>query len=287
MNKLLVICFLVTTPAIFAQKKDSTSSYVPAFIVKIAHTGIGAVPLRFSNDEWNKMTPGFTVPDSLKNDFSFGRVMNNNLSALFTFSLINNKEKQAGKKFRTTTTFHLGIGPQLDAQKTWSNTQIQVVDTLTSSVTGTTYLVNETRTRSVGRRYQSNSLMLGIDQHFATNPNRKFQFETGLDALYFMSMNSAVYTSVSESVYYDNPFNAVPAPIEDMYQYEKHKGTFVSGLILRVPLDMSFYLSRKSEVCKRMRIGFELNPGLAMQFGKVAIRPAFNISGGVNFRFQI
>ena len=76
-----------------------------------------------------------------------------------------------------------------------------------------------------------------------------------------------------------------PSPVTEENKAETFSGNFTAGLIMRVPLEMSFKLSKKGPVASRMRIGAELNPGLAMLFTNGKTNNDFNLSGGMNFRF--
>ncbi|MNU81489.1 hypothetical protein D3C71_711490 [compost metagenome] len=289
--------FVLLSGFSFAQQKDSTRQKPPAFIIKFTHGMNNSSEFGFTHSEWGKMTPDFQVPDSLSPG-GLGYFPNNieNVSSfssdsyyMLSFSLINNKEKQAGKKYRTTTTFHLGYGPQLKASKRWIHEDRQIIDTLTSSQTGTSYYVTGNRRQDLIKTYRAQSIVFGVGQHFSTNPDRIFQFETGVDLLCFMSIVSEVKLAYVDTYAVEN------APANYGYQYpvlndpihKNYGGKFTAGMIMRVPLDFSFKLSRKNPVMSRMRIGAELNPGMAMHFSRTLITSNFNVSGGINFRFQI
>jgi hypothetical protein len=283
----------------FSQQKDSVKTKTPAFIIKLTHGFTNSSNFNFTNSEWKRMTPGFDVPDSLKSNtnvyqynylHSFSTVSSSPYY-MFSFALINNKEKQVGKKYRTTTTFNLGYGPELRAQKVWNNENSQVIDTLISTQTGNSYYVNGTRTQTISKNYRSKSIAFGVGQHISTNPNRLFMFETGLDVLCLLSIVSeikAIYTDdyTINGIPSDSGYG-YPSPITSTSHIEEFGGQLIAGMIVRIPLDMSLALSKKNPVMKRMRIGGELNPGLGMQFTKGRTTNNFSISGGMNFRFQL
>ena len=280
----------------FSQQKDSLKTKTPRFVVKMTHGMTNRNQFDFTNSEWEKMTPGFSIPDSLKANPSnhYGQNIHsftNDSYYMFSFGLINGKNHQAGKKYRTTTTFHLGYGPQMVSSKFWNHEVKHVIDTLISSQTGDAYYVTGVRRQDASKEYKSQSIVFGVGQHFATNPERIFQFETGVDLLCAISVMSEVRASFSDwytfeglpesNNYpsYQQPSNITPS------DFRKYAGKTVAGLIMRVPLEMSFKLSRKNPVISRMRIGAELNPGLAMQFTKGQTSNNFSMSGGMNFRF--
>lgn len=284
--------FVLLSGVGFAQQRDSVKQKDPGFIIKFTHGMNNRSEFDFTTAQWEKMTPGFQIPDSLKpispkdyhgNIHSF----TNDSYYMLSFSLINNRHKQADKKYRTTTTFHLGYGPHLSSTKRWASEERQIIDTLHSSQTGMDYYVTGVRRKDVVKMYRAQSILVGVGQHFATNPNRIFQFETGVDFLCYMSIVSQVDVSYSDFYTVEN------APDQYLYQQpvtdnpirESYSSKFLAGMLVRVPLDFSFKLSKKSPIASRMRIGMELNPGMATQFTESLITTNFNLSGGMNFRF--
>lgn len=260
---------------------------------------IGDNKFDFTKAEWDRLTPGFQFGDSMlmnpntypPSDGEGTYTSSSSAYFMFSFALINNPEKQAGKRYRTTTTFHLGYGPSLRAERSWVNENRKVIDTLTSSQTGNQYFVTENRRKDLSKTYDAQSIIFGIGQHFSTNPNRVFQFETGIDLLGYVSIMSNVHVSYTDAYYIEGvppgSFNpGYPEPVSQVEERREYKGKTLAGLIMRMPLDFSFKLSKKSPVASRMRLGAELNPGFATQFSEGLITTNFNMSGGVNFRFQ-
>ncbi|AEA45862.1 hypothetical protein [Fluviicola taffensis] len=299
MKSPITLFFVLIIGSTFSQQKDSVKTKTLSYIVKMTHGMTNLNRFDFTNSEWDRLTPGFEIPDSLKADIGNGYYSNDFRSFsstsyyMFSFSFINGKNKQAGRKFQTTTAIHLGYGPGNNATKYWGHESEQIIDTLTSNQTAASYYVTGNRTQTIVKTYQSSTLAFGIGQHFATNPSRLFQFETGVDLLCLLSINSDVKASYIDDYRIDgipdsndSIANAYyPTPVLNDSRSEKFKGTFVPGFILRIPLEMSFKLSKKNEILSRMRIGGELNPGLGMQFTKGKTSNSFSISGGMNFRF--
>jgi hypothetical protein len=279
-----------------SQQTDSSNTKNPRFIVKMTHGMANSVEFDFTRSQWDKMTPGFDIPDSLTTGFN-GIDFNDNVYTtssnqyyLFSFSLINGAAKQPGRKFLATTTFHLGYGPELQAEKRWYHENRQIIDTLTSNQNGQEYYVYGNRNQTIAKRYTSRSIVFGIGQHIATNPARLFQFETGFDLLCMMSIVSETRASyldtyLVEGLPDESQGYNYPQPVLNEARAETFSNKFISGVIMRVPLEMSFKLSRRSPVASRMRIGAELNPGLATVFTGGLITTNFNLTGGMNFRF--
>ena len=300
MKTCIALLAVLTTGIGFSQQKDSlTKVRTPRFVVKMTHGMTNQVDFDFTNAQWEKMTPGYQIPDSLKPS-EMGMIYGNDLHTyssnsyyMFSFSFINGKNKQAGKKFLSTTSIHLGYGPEFAARKNWYHENIQVIDTLTSNQTGQEFYVTGNRSQTISKTYRSQTVAFGVGQHIATNPARIFQFETGVDVLCLLSVASKVRASYVDTYTIDGLPQSFqggyPIPVTSPSTYESSQETFANkftmGVIMRVPLEMSFKLSRKSPVASRMRIGAELNPGLATVFTGGLITSKFNVSGGMNFRF--
>ena len=287
---------LLITGIGFSQQKDSLNTKNPRFIVKMTHGMANSVDFDFTRSQWDKMTPGFDIPDSLTTSFN-GVDINDNTGStsasqyyMFSFSLINGAAKQPGRKFLATTTFQLGYGPELMAEKRWYHENRQMIDTLTSSQNGMEYYVYGNRNQTIVKRYTSKTVVFGVGQHIATNPARLFQFETGFDLLCMMSVLSETRASyldtyLIEGLPDESQGYAYQQPLLNESRAETFSSNFIMGILMRVPLEMSFKLSRKSPVASRMRIGAELNPGLATVFTGGLITTNFNMTGGMNFRF--
>lgn len=296
MKTCIALLSVLITGIGFSQQTDSSNTKNPRFIVKMTHGMANSVDFDFTRSQWDKMTPGFDIPDSLTTGFN-GFDINDNIQTtsgnqyyLFSFSLINGAAKQPGRKFLATTTFHLGYGPELRAEKRWYHENRQIIDTLTSNQSGQEYYVYGNRNQTIAKRYTSRSIVFGIGEHIATNPNRLFQFETGFDLLCMMSIVSETRASyldtyLVEGLPDESQGYNYPQPVLNEARAETFSNKFISGVIMRVPLEMSFKLSRKSPVASRMRIGAELNPGLATVFTGGLITTNFNMTGGMNFRF--
>jgi hypothetical protein len=278
----------------FAQKKDSIQSKrFPAYIIKTSLGIHGNSPITFTDVEWERRTPGVSVPDSFQinpngeDNFSTSPYK---LYWMQSISIIQNKEKQAGRKYRFTTLFHLGIGPEIRADKYWFHENREVIDTLISLQTGDPYYVVGNRRQDIQKSYRSKSTLLGFGEHFATNPENIFQFETGLDV--FLMFNSNVTESYVKDSYVvegitPGSYNSLsPQPVLNAPQSISHKGKALYGLFLRLPLELSVPLSYKNPVLKRMRLGVELNVGLAMYFTRGKTNFSATGNSGVNFRYE-
>lgn len=300
MKTCIALLSVLITGIGFSQRADSLKIKNTRFIVKMTHGMTGRVNFDYTNAQWEKMTPGFEIPDSLKpmtgnhTDFDDNiRSISSGSYYMFSFAFINNKKtNQADRKFLATTNIHLGYGPEITAREDWYHENVQVIDTLTSSQTGQQFYVSGNRYQNIAKTYRSQTIVFGAGEHIATNPNRLFQFETGLDVLFLLSLSSKVKASYIDSYVVEglpqDPYGGYPAypyPATGNPRTETFSNKMTTGFIMRVPLEMSFALSRKSPVASRMRLGVELNPGLTTVFTSGLITSNFNVSGGMNFRF--
>lgn len=290
MKTFIACLFLLITGLSFTQQKDSIRSKVPAFVVKGTLGASGSNKLAFTDAEWERRTPGFQIPDSFQvnpngNDYFSSEP--DNTYWMLSFSFITNKESV--KKYRWMTTVHVGLGPETSTNKYWFHENRKVLDTLTSNQSGDSYYVVGNRRQDIQKSYRSKSTLIGIGEHFATSPENVFQFETGLDVLFLI--NSTVTQSaltesyLIEGIVQGNYVTLNPPVINDP-QITNYDGKSVKGMIIRVPLELSVPLSVKNQVLKRMRIGVELNIGLALQFTRGKTSSNLSSNTGLNFRYE-
>ncbi|AEA45861.1 hypothetical protein [Fluviicola taffensis] len=290
----IVCLFLLITGINFAQQKDSLQSNIPAYIIKTSIGGIGLNKIAFTDAEWERMTPGFQVPDSFQvntdgvDQFDSAA---DDFYSIVSFSFINNKEKRAGKKFQTKTTIHLGGGPEAKVSKYWFHENRTVIDTLFSNQTGNPYYVYGNKRQDIQKYYKIKSFMIGVGERFTLRPDRIFQFETGLDIFFLIGSSSEVKSAVTETyviqgVNESNYTSPISAPSLNSPQISEYSAKMAKGLLICVPLDISFALSKKNAVLKRMRLGFEMNYGIALQFTKGKTSYNESRSWGLNFRYE-
>lgn len=288
MKAFIPCLFLLIYGIGFSQEKD-TSESTPAFILKISTGFVGANKLAFTDQEWERIAPGipvqssFTVNlsgfDSLDGDY-------NDTYALLSFSFLNNKEKQALKNYRTTTSIHLGMGPEVRASAYWEHEDKQIIDTLTSSQTGLSSYVIGNRRQDIQKTYRSKTLMLGLGQHILTNPDKIVQFETGLDVFLLLATKSRIKSYYTDRYIVEGGTEShymKPALNPDLAV--KDKSRMIPGLFVRVPLEISFKLSHEGK-WKNFRFGLFVDPGLGMEFTKGKVSSNFNVSTGLNFKYQ-
>jgi hypothetical protein len=295
MKALISLSFLLILGISFAQKKDSIQSEVPAYIVKASMGGISANKIAFTDAQWERITPGFQVPDS----FSVNPNGNNQFTSnpddtysRFSFSFVNNKDKIGGKKYRFMTTIHLGGGPEAQVSKYWFHESRSVIDTLFSNQTGSPYYVFGNRRQDIQKYYKVRSFMVGVGERFALRPDRIFQFETGLDVFFLFAKPLEVKSVVSESYLIegvnDNAYNSpIPSPVLNSPQISEYSAKSTKGLIVSIPLDISFALSKKNPFWKRMRLGLEANYGIGFQFtkGKTSYNESRSLAFNLRYEF--
>lgn len=294
MKNFILLCTWLLSFVGYTQKNDSLQSKVPACIIKASIGGISANKIAFTDTQWERITPGFQVPDSFQvnpdGTDQFGSDIDDFYSML-SFSFINNKEKRTGKKIQMKTTIHLGSGPEAKASRYWFHENRNIIDTLSSNQTGNPYYVVGNKKQDIQKYYHVKSFMVGVGERFALRPDRIFQFETGLDVFFLIATPSEVKSAVTESyiiegVNESNYNSPIPAPNLNSPQISKYSAKSAKGLLVCVPLDISFALSKKNAVLKRMRLGFEMNYGIAFQFTKGRISYNESRSWGLSFRYE-
>lgn len=279
--------------AVFAQETIPPKSPLSAYIIKSTVGTTTGSTLVFTDSDWERRTPGVSVPDSFQVNPNGVDQFNpeiNKVYVMHTLAFIHNKEKQAGKNYRFTTALHVGIGAPVVANNYWFHENREVLDTLISLQTGNSYEITGSRRTDIQKAYWSKSAVLGIGEHFATNPEKQFQFETGVDVLVLYN-SSETKSYVRESYRVDGVAGGnslYPQPVLSEPQSVTHTGKNLFGLIFRVPLEVSVPLSHTNPVLKRMRIGVEMNLGFAVYFtaGKTNYGNGMNASGGFNFRYE-
>lgn len=196
--------------------------------------------------------------------------------------------QQTPEKFQASTNFYIGSGPSINGVRSWGLEKRFVIDTLTSGANGNQYYVWGNRSTSVMKKYYSRTLLVGFGERIATNPARVFQFETGIDILLFFGVYRGVAVSSMDSFTVENaPVDYVyQAPLLNESMNQDFSAPLLSGMFLRVPLDFSFKLSKKRNVLKNMRIGWELNPAINTLFSSERSDRVFHFSSGFNFRYR-
>lgn len=293
--KAYISCFFIILSGIgLAQQKDTTKSKPLAYIIKGSVGGISANKIAFTDAQWERMTPGFQIPDS----FSVNPNGNNQFVSnpddsysRFSFSFINNKDRMEGKRYRFMTTIHFGGGPEAQVSNYWYHENRTVIDTLFSNQTGSPYYVFGNRRQDIQKYYKVKSFMVGVGERFALRPDRIFQFETGLDVFFLIASSSQVKSSLTESYRIEgvneNAYNSpVPSPALNSPQISEYSAKTAKGLIVSIPLDISFALSKSKPFWKRVRLGLEANYGIGFQFTKGKTSYNESRSWAFNLRYE-
>lgn len=294
MKTFIPYLFLLVAGVSFSQKQDSTKAKQISYVFKASIGGISSNKIAFSDEGWNQLTPGFQVPDSFQanpNGADYLGTKANDDYTLYSFSFVHNKEKWAAKNFRLSTTIHFGDGPEAQVSSYWFHESKTVIDTLNSSQTGNPYYVIGNRRQDIQKYYRVKSIMIGIGERFSLRPDRVFQFETGLDVYFLFAKPSAIQSQIRDNYYlegvnenyYQPP---VPAPALNETQTTDYKAKMAKGLLVSMPLDISFALSKKNRFFKRVRLGFETNHGIAFQFTPGKTSYNYSKSWAMNLRYE-
>ncbi|WP_343632588.1 hypothetical protein [Fluviicola sp.] len=293
MKAFIPCLFLLITGISFSQKNDSIKPKAIAFAVKASIGGITPNKIAFSDAGWDRLTPGFQVLDSFQvnptGTDQFAGEPDDSYN-VFSFSFLNNPKKQTGKNYRFSTTIHIGQGPEAKASKYWVRDNRTIIDTLSSGQTGTTYFVYGNRRQEIQKQYRIKSWMIGLGERFALRPGKIFQFETGLDVYMLLgkpSVQSATWESyIVEDINGSTYQSSTPQPVLNPSQTTNYAAKMSEGLLVSIPFDISFALSKNNPFFKRIRLGLEANYGMAFQFTKGKTSYTESKSWALNLRYE-
>ncbi|MGV3611548.1 MAG: hypothetical protein ACO1N0_11400 [Fluviicola sp.] len=289
--KTFIPCLFVFISGIsFSQKKDTVESK-PAFILKVSMGFVGANKLAFTNPEWERIAPGIPVPGSFTpNSTGIDSLTGEEYDGTYVIgalSFLNNKEKQAQKRYRTATSIHFGLGPVVGASAYWAHEDRRIIDTLISNQTGLASYVTGNRRQDIQKTYSGINLMLGLGQRIMTNPDHIVQFETGLDVFFLFTVNNEIKSYYTDRYIVEGgPESHYVKPALNADLVVKDKSRMIPGLFVRIPLEVSFKLSQTGIILKNYRVGLNLDPALGMEFTKGKVNGNFNTTVGFFFRYQ-
>lgn len=242
-----------------------------------------------SNNDWKKMLPDWTYFDSVDNSYgdmnyrSFGANQSNVLSIDFIHP------KLSGENFEVSTSIHIGHGQNVSAYESKFKENRTPIDTLISQQTGQAYYVNQLELVNEHRSYNAQFLLIGFGEHFATNPKRRFQFRTGIEAMASLSYKSEVTATYSRDYSYEGfqDYNNPSVQLPENFRVTENTSTnMLTGMVMRVPLDINLCLSQKENFFNRVRVGLEFNPGLAMIFREGSVRSNFTAQLATNLKIR-
>ncbi len=279
---------LLASHSFLAQVNDSTLKTPNKYVLKLALHSITSANLRFTANDWSTFKNTIPIPDSMNEYMPKDFSLSTSSGLDFSFSMIHNYNHPT-QKFRYATTFQLGFGPRLTSNKKWNYTTSKIIDTLVSSQNGGEIYVYENRNASIVNTYNARTFFVGIGEHFLTNPNRIFQFETGLDLQFYFTYQSSIKSTYTDVASIDPTYSSLGYTLSSTNpsMEQRSKGSLKAGMILRLPLSFSFKLSKTKNHLKDMRIGFEFNPGVVLPFSKSSSIPSGNFSSALTFRYAL
>jgi hypothetical protein len=146
------------------------------------------------------------------------------------------------------------------------NEERKPYDTLTSSQTGQTILIDSLLTKNLGMNYSSEQLRFDASLIFRTNPEARWSLYSGIGLTAGLSINSNTQVFYSKfnraetqqpnnNYYYSYHFGG-------NYETEKHKNNNNMGFSSYIPLGVDFKIGNKREFWKRTHIYYELRPSI-------------------------
>lgn len=281
--KLIVLLFINSTT--FAQESPKTDRKITLGF----NYGYGdANSMNLSDQLWEKYTPTFVIPtDSLYSQPS--NMMNYGITSFMqgTVHFSYRNRLLDSKKIRSSIGIVFGSGSTNNANQNWNKSESFRLDTLTSSQTGEQFFIDSISNRSIGRRIESNEFVIGLSQHFQTDPTRRFSLHLSFIAQYGFSINTRAYTS-DYTWSYSSSYNM----INDFGYYQNEQlaienvPLFHSFSIL-MPLEVSIQPWKNSKKLQGISIGLSARPTLKLLKIDDQRASLTGISYGLSFRYAI
>lgn len=200
-----------------------------------------------SDDYWYSKIPDFTPPaDSLgfskSNSYNLGMFINS------TVKLSLEKELKvpflAAKNIVSTFGLTMGIGSKNYSGLNFYKNTRQLIDTLTSSQTGSQYYVYENKSENIEAAYYSNSAFFGLKSMNHTDLSKRISFGFGFELAYGFSYNDRIVHTTQSNAYYEN---SLPQMMYDSeYKSTIYQGPFLQSVLCNFPVEVGFRIQKKN-----------------------------------------
>ena len=306
MKKIIIPLTLITA---FQSLAQETESFNRKMIFKLETSFVTQKSFQLSDDTWNKSLGGFAAPDSLDTYKyrNYGSTIRNTASVnTISLDFTYKNAFLASKKIQASAGFILGYGGGSYIQDVYDRRTSTPYDTLVSQQNGTKYPFVETNYETYSRRYVSKDFIIGIGNHYSTDPDKIVSFSTGIELLYAVSVGQKVmYSYISDIVieqegtsdentpyyyhYYDNglhdPNN--PNAYNGATDSRTTKGPTMYSFYGRIPLEISFRLGTKDNYWGKSRIGASITPSITYSMIDKNTATQYSNWMGLNYRLTI
>jgi hypothetical protein len=221
-------------------------------------------------EEFKSLAPqSVLLQNNLQNyaQFNGNSTTGNNAFSVMLGLKFSNKEKQ---QYKSNPTLRLGItyfaGSTLTSS--YSKGDRTLFDTLTSSQTGQTILVDSVVSQSYNMNYSAEQLRFDGSLIFRTNPEARWSFFTGIGVMAGLSINAqttinynkriSAETRNSNSTYlslydYSDSFSSIDETFRNSSNF---------GFTGYIPMGVDFRIGKKKEFWKRTHLFIELRPAI-------------------------
>lgn len=149
----------------------------------------------------------------------------------------------------------------------YNTTDRKPYDTLTSSQTGSTILIDSVNSKSYYMDYNFEQIRLDASLIFSTNQKSRWSVYTGFGISAGLSLNSNSNISYYESKGIETNDQRIGIPSLNNNNFQNsERETFRNkinfGIMAYVPIGIDFRIAKKNEFWKRAHLFYELRPGI-------------------------
>lgn len=290
MKSLSFACFICFSLSCFAQenrRNDKNNSESDRKLIVHGEYGFSEGNFFILPDEyWLTKIPTFSFPaDSLgfnkSNSSNFGIFVNS------TVKLSIEKELKVSflnkKNITSTLGLTMGIGSGNYSGLNFYKNTYELIDTLTSSQTGSMYYVYENKSEFKEATYISNTAFFGFKSMNRTNMKKRLSLGIGFEFAYGFSYNNRILHNYGQNSYFENSLPSMNTNSE--YSSTVFEGPFLQSILFNFPIEIAIRIQKKEgSVFENSAITLNTSPSLNWSF--VEKTQFFNgiMNYGIGFR---
>jgi hypothetical protein len=273
-NYLSIVVLSALSSALTAQESEKPLKWLKAQEIQIQTGGYLERTLLGSVEDFKKLAPNSEL---LKNDLTgynqdwYAYYYSNPMFSILVGFQFNDRQKE---KPRPNPLLRLGISyfSGYPLANSFSKETSGFYDTLTSSQTGKTYVIDSVNREYFSVDYFTNYLRFDGSLIYRTNPEARFSFFTGAGLTAGISFNSETYiyhsnyTWLSAQSSGDLYYPAGRYTQSGGYSSEHFPNKSHFGFSGYIPLGMDFRLGKKHPFWSNIHLFYELRLGLNVNF---------------------
>jgi hypothetical protein len=271
----------------FSQSKMETTSPTKRIELGLQFGIPNQESVRFFDEAFRSIVPGFPASDSLSTFESFYDFSNYNpvSSALrLSYNL-----KPFNKKSTLSSAFslNLGTGAQLFQSQSWENTRTFTYDTLISQDTGEKYPLDSSISTGYNRMISSHFISIGIGYHLVQQINQRFSLNYGIVGMYQIQNQS--FVSTSQFYYGSTNFSMDGSGNEASTTqfFTTNNGPKIRSATFSLPIEFRMLLAVRPSFWNHWMLGINIQPYAHVFQCEKQLDRTLAITGGasVTFRF--